>query len=249
MDDVTILALWATPRTVSTAFERMMIERRDHLVLDEPWSRAYYFGPERRSTRYPLTFPESTFAAVEAGVLAAGSGRAVFVKDMAYHAAPGITDEALAAMSHTFLIRDPAAALASLQRRWPDVTDDEAGYRAQQELFERVVAVTGSCPPVIDSDRLRADPDRVIRRWCDRVGLEHLPRALRWRPGMRPEWPLWRDWYAGVAETTGFLPPGGSPTPDDTTPDDTVGSERHVDERMLAEARAAYAALADHAIG
>ena len=55
-----MLALWATPRTVSTAFERMMIERGDHLVLDEPWSRAYYFGPERVSDRYGLTFPEST---------------------------------------------------------------------------------------------------------------------------------------------------------------------------------------------
>ncbi len=66
-----MLVLWATPRTVSTAFERMIIERGDHLVLDEPWSRAYYFGPERHSDRFELTFPESTYAAVETGVLAA----------------------------------------------------------------------------------------------------------------------------------------------------------------------------------
>jgi hypothetical protein len=72
---MTVLALWATPRTVSTAFERMMIERGDHLVLDEPWSRAYYFGPDRRSDRFELTFPESTYAGVEAGVLRAGRMR------------------------------------------------------------------------------------------------------------------------------------------------------------------------------
>ena len=163
-----MLALWATPRTVSTAFERMMIERDDHLVLDEPWSRAYYFGPDRRSDRYPLTFPESTYAAVESGVLAAGSTSPVFVKDMAYHAAPGITDEALASMTHTFLIRDPLAALSSLHRRWPDFTDDEAGYGAQRDLFDRVVAVTGAVPAVVDSDALVADPGRVVAAWCKR---------------------------------------------------------------------------------
>jgi len=204
-----MLALWATPRTVSTAFERMMIERGDHLVLDEPWSRAYYFGPERVSDRYGLTFPESTYAAVEAGVIGAGGGTPVFVKDMAYHAAPGITDDALASMTHTFLIRDPLAALTSLHRRWPDFTDDEAGYGAQRALFDRVIAVAGQVPVVIDSDALVADPERVVAAWCEHVGIEHRPASLRWSPGMRPEWQLWRDWYENAAASTGFAAPSG----------------------------------------
>jgi hypothetical protein len=213
---VPVLALWATPRTVSTAFERMMIERGDRLVLDEPWSRAYYFGPERRSDRYALTFPESTYAAVEAGVLA--SDEPVFLKDMAYHAAPGITDDALRAITHTFLIREPRAALRSLHRRWPDFTDDEAGYAAQHALFDRVVEVTGSTPAVIDSDELRADPNRVIADWCDRVGIDHRPESLRWEPGMQPEWQLWRSWYENAAASTGFAPPA-PPHPDGDLPE------------------------------
>ncbi len=55
-----MLALWATPRTVSTAFERMMIERGDHTVVNEPWSRCYYYGPSRRSERFTETLPRST---------------------------------------------------------------------------------------------------------------------------------------------------------------------------------------------
>jgi hypothetical protein len=207
---VPVLALWATPRTVSTAFERMMIERGDHLVLDEPWSRAYYFGPERRSDRYPLTFPESTYAAVEAGVLDAERTSTVFLKDMAYHAAPGISDDALRAMTHTFLVREPLAALASLHRRWPDFTDDEAGYDAQRVLFDRVCQVTGATPAVIDSDELRADPDGVIARWCEEVGLEHRPESLQWEAGMQPEWQLWRSWYENAAASTGFAPPSST---------------------------------------
>ena len=204
-----MLVLWATPRTVSTAFERMMIERGDHLVLDEPWSRAYYFGPDRRSDRFELTFPESTYSAVEAGVLAAGVDAPVFVKDMAYHAAPRITDDALAAMTHTFLIRDPLAALSSLHRRWPDFTDDEAGYDAQRTLFDRVIAVTGEVPAVIDSDALVADPERVVAAWCEQVGIDHQPESLHWAAGMRPEWQLWHDWYENAAASTGFAAPAG----------------------------------------
>ena len=231
-----VLALWATPRTVSTAFERMMIERGDHLVLDEPWSRAYYFGPDRRSDRYGLTFPESTYAAVEAGVIDAGDGGTpVFVKDMAYHAAPGITDEALVAMTHTFLIRDPLAALSSLHRRWPDFTDDEAGYAGQRELFDRVIAVTGEVPAVVDSDALVADPERVVAAWCERVGIDHLPESLHWAAGMRQEWQLWRDWYENAAASTGFGAPAARPGLDD--PPERVRSLLDTCERAVAPLR------------
>ena len=41
----TRLALWAVPRSVSTAFERVFIDRDDALVLHEPFSHAYYHGP------------------------------------------------------------------------------------------------------------------------------------------------------------------------------------------------------------
>jgi len=236
---MSILALWATPRTVSTAFERMMIERGDHTVLDEPWSRAYYFGPERRSGRYPLVFPESSYTAVEAGVLAAGAASSVFVKDMAYHAAPAITDHALGSMTHTFLVRDPMAALSSLHRQWPDFTDVEAGYGSQRSLFERVADLSGAAPVVIDSDVLRAEPDRIIAAWCHRVGLEHRPQSLRWSAGMRPEWQLWRDWYDNAAASTSFAPP--SPPAADIEP------PQHVTE-LLPTARAAFEVLRRHAM-
>jgi len=217
-----------------------MIERGDHLVLDEPWSRAYYFGPERRSDRYALTFPESTYAAVERGVLDAGADRTVFVKDMAYHAAPGITDEALAAMTHTFLIREPRAALASLERGWSDFTDDEAGYAAQLELFDRVTDLTGAAPAVLDSDKLRADPARIVARWCERVGIEHRAASLTWEPGMRDEWQLWRDWYGTAAASTGFAPPTSTRTGAAPVPEPVAA--------VLDTAVVAYDRLAVHAI-
>ena len=203
-----VLALWATPRTVSTAFERMVIERGDHLVLDEPFARAYYFGPDRRSSRYPLSMPESSYPAVLEGVLdQAREAAPVFVKDMAYQAEPGLPDEALDRFTHTFLVRAPGPALTSFAAGWPDFTPDEAGYEAQHRLFLRVTEQTGAPPVVVDSDDLRADPPAVIGAWCTAVGLDPDPAALHWERGLRPEWPLWHDWYSGVADSTGFRPP------------------------------------------
>ncbi len=161
---------------------------------------------------------------------------------MAYHAAPGISDEALAAMTHTFLIRDPLAALSSLHRRWPDFTDAEAGYDAQRALFDRVIEVTGNVPVVIDSDALVAEPDRVVAAWCERVGIDHRPESLRWEAGMRPEWQLWRDWYENAAASTGFAAPAAR---DERRPI-SEPPERVVD--LVATAEHAVAPLRAHAI-
>lgn len=237
---MTVLALWATPRTVSTAFERMVIERGDHLVLDEPWSRAYYLGPDRRSHRFPLVFPESTYEAVTRSVLALGARERVFVKDMAYQAGPGLDDDALSRITHSFLIRDPRAALRSLLHRWPDATEDEAGHVAQAELFRRVVEVTGSIPAVIDSDVLRADPAGVVGAWCRRVDLDVRQHSLEWEPGMRAEWQLWRNWYENAARSTGFMPPA-------TTADQET-EEHPRAAALLRAARPAYEHLRQHAI-
>lgn len=46
------IALWSVPRSISTAFERVFVERGDSEVLHEPFSAAYYHGEGRSSDRY-----------------------------------------------------------------------------------------------------------------------------------------------------------------------------------------------------
>jgi hypothetical protein len=212
-----ILVLWAVPRTGSTAFERMMIERGDHVVFDEPFSRHYYFGPEKRSPRFadvlPASRPDDIIAALEAAAL----DTPVFAKDMAYHVDAIASPELLSRFLNTFLIRDPAYALPSLAARWPDFTDEENGYAA----LARLVALAdglGQNAPIIDSDDLCRDPAGTVRAYCDRVGIAFRPDSLEWEPGMRPEWELWPDWYQAAAASTGFRPPSADPPPARTDP-------------------------------
>lgn len=209
-----ILALWAVPRSASTAFERMMIERGDHTVFDEPFSATYYFSDERRSDRFDHGLPRSSWTDVLDDLRAAARERPVFFKDMAYHASPYLDTDALEGFVHTFLVRDPRLAIPSLARRWPDFTDEETGYGALRDLFRRVREAAGTTPLVIDADELRRSPEGVVRTWCRVVGIRFVRDALSWEPGMQPQWRLWRDWYETVAQSTGFLPPvDGEPPP------------------------------------
>jgi hypothetical protein len=200
------LALWSVPRAASTAFQRMVIERGDHEVVDEPFSEHYYFGPRKVSPRFTEVRPEAEPTVILERLEAAARRGPVFVKDMAYHVA-GLASPAFAGrFTSTFLIRNPARSLPSLARMWPDFTDEEAGFEALAALLAHAEAA-GQEPVVIDSDDLCRDPAGVVAAWCRRVGLRFDRAALTWAPGMRPEWRLWPDWYGATSRSTGFLPP------------------------------------------
>ena len=123
-----ITFLWTVPRSVSTSFERMMMERGDHVVFDEPFSRSYYFGPDRRSTRYTESLPDSSAEQILSQIEEAAGERPVFVKDMAYQAATLLGTDLLKRFGNCFLVRDPAATSRSLAHRWPDFSDEETGW-------------------------------------------------------------------------------------------------------------------------
>ena len=216
------VVLWSTPRSVSTAFDKMMRGRGDHRVFTEPFSVAYYFGPDRLSDRFAgETLPRSSYADVWGDVLSAADRGPVFVKEMPHHLGPHLTAVSIARFTSSFLIRDPAHAVPSFLAKWADVTDEELGYEAQHRAFDLVTA-SGDTPPVIDADDLRADPEAVVSAWCEAVSIEHRPDALSWQAGMPDDWRLWADWFERAAASTCFAPPDGRPPP----PVDAVAAAR-----------------------
>lgn len=206
------LALWTTPRSVSTAFERMMMERGDLTVLHEPFSEHYYYGPEKRSDRYDDVHPEATPSRILGAIQRAGGERRVFLKDMASHVRTLVTPEFVAKFEHSFLIRDPAWALPSLEAKWPDFSDEEAGYGALEDLVDAVSA-SGRHPVIIDSYDLRTDPTGTIAGYCAAVGIPFLAEALEWSPGMPASWETWEEWHHDVAASDGFRPRAPGPPP------------------------------------
>ena len=85
------VALWAVPRSISTAFERVFVERDDFEVLHEPFSASYYYSEDRLSDRYSDVEPsaEHNYERVLERILEP-RGRRVFGSSRTWPTMPGV---------------------------------------------------------------------------------------------------------------------------------------------------------------
>lgn len=201
-----MIALWAHPRALSTAFLRMMIARGDLTVVHEPlvtltdegWVELPAPGGGTVTARDP--------GEVLVTLRELARDRPVFVKDTLEYRYQYLFDHPaeLTGTRHTFIVREPARTISSHYAMKPTVTCPEIGYEHQYDLYQLVGEVTGEPPVVISAERLLAEPERVISAYCAAVGLPYLPHALRWEPQDRPEWRRTQRWHVTAAASSGF---------------------------------------------
>lgn len=191
-----VIWLWAHPRSRSTAVLRMMLERGDVTVVHEPLVTLHDAGEVLVTDGAGGVTVLRSVPAVLAHVRALAADRPVFVKDTVEHRYQYLFDhpEEIAEVRHTFIVRDPRAAIASLVAAEPDARCEDAGYENQHELFELAWVLSGREPVVLDADRLVRDPEQVVAAYCTAVGLPVLPGVMRWRAADRPEWHRTRAW-------------------------------------------------------
>jgi Sulfotransferase domain len=175
--------LWAHPRSRSTALERMMMERGDVTVLHEPLVSLLDEGR--------VSIPDGPTLSSVAAVV--GYARSlpgpVFVKDTTEHRyTDHLTPELAAGITHTFVVREPSAAIASHVAVKPHASRSDIGYENQFRLFELAWSLAGTPPVVLDSDLLVRYPVETVRANCAAIGLPFRPEAMRWQAGDRPEW-------------------------------------------------------------
>jgi len=207
----TRVAMWSGPRNISTAMMRAWENRPDTVVWDEPLY-AYYLS--RTGIAHPgagevIAAGEPDWRAVVARCVGEiPDGRAIyFQKHMTHHVLDEMGRDWLAQVSNCFLIRDPREVIASYARVRDDVTVADLGVLQQTDLFDRVAALTGSTPPVVDSRDVLMNPEGMLRALCDALGVAFSARMLNWPPGARSSDGLWaRYWYASVERSTGFEP-------------------------------------------
>ena len=206
-----ILALWAVPRSTSTAFEWMMRQRGDMECFHEPFGEAWYQGEAPlwpRATAESKRTPGLTLESVLETLKAAAARGPVFSKDFPHYIDHMWDDDLLALFTHSFLIRDPAKTLTSMFDKWPDFHVKEVGFAEQRALFDRIAERDGRAPPVLDSDDLLEDPHRMVELWCRAVGIPFMPEALSWAPGARDEVSWWDggSFHAKLRNSDGLKP-------------------------------------------
>ena len=201
-----VIIMWAHSRSLSTAFLRMMIERGDVLVLHEPLLAIAEEGgvllptPDGgsmmvRSASQLLSFLEKI-----------GRIWPIFVKEVLDCRYDYLIDHPaeIAWMTHTFIVRDPRQAISSHYAMNPLVTCSEIGYERLYELFELAWSMTGRIPVVIRAEQLLCDPAKIVKAYCEAVGLPFLAHALTWRGEDRPEWQRTREWHIDAIRSSGF---------------------------------------------
>lgn len=186
-----------------------MRARGDLNVLHEPFMYHYYLTQTERL--FPDFAPEpghpTTYADIRAMILEQSVQQPVFFKDMAYY----VVDELMAdgdfcnAMTHTFLIRDPAEAILSYQKKDPGFTSTELGYEAQFQLFE-ALQKAGAEPLVLTADQVRQAPEDTLRRYWARVGLRFAPHAFSWDASVPEGWQSVVQWHDEVLKSGGIQP-------------------------------------------
>jgi len=214
--DAVRIAMWSGPRNISTAMMRSFENRTDTAVIDEPLY-AHYLAetgldhPMRGEILAAMPTDWRTIAKELTGPVP--GGRAVYYqKHMAHHLLPGIGRDWLDGLTHCFLIRQPARVVVSYRQKREDVAIEDLGFAQQAEIFAREADRLGQAPPVLESRDVLADPERLLRRLCDAVGIAFDPAMLSWPPGRRDSDGVWAPhWYHSVEASTGFAPPRDEP--------------------------------------
>ena len=240
----TRIAMWSGPRNISTAMMRAFENRADCAVSDEPFYAAYL---ARTGLQHPMreeviaSQPKGWREVAHALLGPPPMGRAVwYQKHMSHHMLPGFGLDWIERVTNVFLIRPPAAVLASYTQKREEVTLAEIGLPQQVEIFDRVAQRLGQAPPVIESNDVLADPRGLLNALCRTCGIAFCERMLAWPAGRRASDGVWAPaWYDKVEQSSGFGPARAEAEPSSLPP--------HL--RAIAEAAAPlYARLAPYAL-
>jgi len=206
------IAMWSGPRNISTAMMRSWGNRPDTAVVDEPFY-AYYLEETKKphpgaaqviargETDWRRVVDQLTKAPVP------GDKGIFFQKQMTHHLLPEIGRDWISHMTNCFLIRDPREVILSYIKKNPDPALEDLGFVQQCEVFDYVCERAESIPPVIDADAILRNPERMLHRLCDAIGVEFDKAMLSWPPGLRETDGIWAShWYDAVAKSTSFEP-------------------------------------------
>ena len=197
-----LIALWAAPRSRSTAVFRSMVEHGGLVTVHEPFDNIGDHG-STEVDGHAVSDPAELITTL----LGLAGTATVFFKettDRRHHAVLA-SRRFLAEATHSFLIRAPAEIAASCYAlQGPRLTLGEIGLEHAYDLYQAILAAGGAPPVVVDSADLIADPAATMAAYCAATGIPFRRSTLHWSPGEREEWRQNARWHTRVSQTSGF---------------------------------------------
>lgn len=202
------IAMWSGPRNLSTAMMYAFGNRADFAAVDEPFYAAYLTktGFDHPMRDVILAAQSHDPSQVIDGLVGPNPNGAehYYQKHMSQHMITGVSRAWIGQVTNLFLIRHPARVTASFSAKFEDPSLTDIGFVQQAELYDQLVS-EGQSPVVIDSADIRNDPEGMLRKLCDAIGLAFDPAMLSWPAVPKPFDGAWADhWYGSVHASTGF---------------------------------------------
>ncbi|XP_072021787.1 uncharacterized protein [Amphiura filiformis] len=222
--DISRVMLWSLPRSVSTSFLKCMTNVQNSQTWFEPYMQAYHYSNYGNHRKSLIGIIQATLGLTEGACDTAtfGSGisergpagkKLVFCKDISW-GIDGLYEYIPDGFRHSFLIRHPYKVFESWDRVInPAHADDESKrmklselpefllpsgffYKEQYDLYQHVKEHYEPNPVIIDTDDLLADPGRVLKAYCQAVGIPYSDDLLQWQPGrecMDQQWMIAKE--------------------------------------------------------
>ncbi|KAG6394817.1 hypothetical protein SASPL_145407 [Salvia splendens] len=171
-EEVEVIHLWSSPRSLSTSLMYSFAQRDDTEVLDEPLYANYLqvTGEQRPYREELLSKLESDGnKVIQEIIFAPGEKTYRFCKHIASQRLPGLTSDLMKRGKHCILIRNPLDVLTSYDKVSPP-SFGVLGYCSLVSIYNELCD-QGKTPPVIDSDLLREDPEATLRGLCGDLGI------------------------------------------------------------------------------
>lgn len=223
-ESLKIIIMLTNPRSISSAFEKTMISRGDHTVIDEPWvaSHMLYNGDEKLFQQLP---PEDivnakNYQEVKRLIYRYAEKKPVFVKDMIWPIANEIlSDDTFLSdpqVTLAILIRNPAQSLESCYEKGSELISAKETleflgeiyrYDALYNLAEKYHRLRGQWPIIVEAEEVCKKPEAALKTFCQKANISYMPEMLTWQEGMPEQWKHLANWHLDAAKSSHFFVP------------------------------------------
>lgn len=208
-NNVCRIAMWSGPRNISTALMRAFENRPDCTVVDEPFYAYYLRETQLEHPGRDIVLksqPNEACAVIDEVMAPLNADVTVqYQKHMSHHILADTPLDWMKGVQHCFLLREPAAMVASYVKSRADVCLEDMGILQLEKLHNHTADITGTMPLVIDSDDLLNNPAGMLSAICERLGIPFMDAMLSWPAGPRDTDGVWAPWwYKNVEKSTKF---------------------------------------------
>ncbi|MDN3525272.1 hypothetical protein QWY79_08305 [Halomonas sabkhae] len=191
--------LWCVPRSLSTAFEKMVSHKKGFTVISEPFLDHYKNFEKTQGSRIGNVYEDFVGKIDDAN-----NEENVLIKEMGFHGLPFFSKISQIDATHSFLVRSPAKSIKSLEEVSNGYKFVQAGFDSLYLLYCQM-REHGMAPKIVmDADDLETSPILTCERFFSSIGCQFEASDLNWGVGAREEWFDRIEWHKRAARTSRF---------------------------------------------